>query len=257
MKIGFFDSGIGGISVLHEAMKALPEEEFIYYADTAHVPYGTKTKTEIKAFVQEAIAFMIAQGVKAIVVACNTATSVVIEDLREQYKIPILGMEPAVKPAIALNNGERVMVTATPMTIKEEKLHHLLERVDVNQEADLLPLPGLVLFAEKGEFSSPNVTKYLEQEMEGFELGQYSSLVFGCTHFRYFKDTFEQIFKNHTLFVDGSEGTVRHLIDVLKERNLLEQVEQKVTYYQSGVEVTDQATLEFYESLHERLRRLS
>lgn len=257
MKIGFFDSGIGGISVLYEAMKALPEEEFLYYADTAHVPYGTKTKEEIKKYVEEAISFMAAQGVKAIVVACNTATCVAIETLRKQYELPILGMEPAVKSAIALNNGNRVIVTATPMTIREEKLYNLLKRVDKRQEVDLLPLPGLVAFAERGEFSSSAVTKYLEQELSKFELEKYSALVFGCTHFRYFKDMFEHIFENPISFVDGSEGTVKNLKRILKEKKLFEYHKQSVIYYESGVMVRDKEKLEFYERLYQRLDELA
>ena len=128
MKIGFFDSGIGGITVLNEAIKQLPNEDYIYFADTDNTPYGVKPKDEVKKYILAAIDFIYAKGVDAIVIACNTATSIAIEDLREKYNIPILGMEPAVKPAIEKNHStnKRVLVTATPLTLKEEKLKNLM-----------------------------------------------------------------------------------------------------------------------------------
>ena len=154
MQIGFFDSGIGGLTVLHQAKRAMPQEDYLYYADTDHVPYGRKTKEEIKQYVQEAVDFIAEQGVKALVVACNTATSVAIKDLRARYSFPILGMEPAVKPAVNDTHcTKRILVTATPVTIREEKLQNLLHQVDQHHQVDLLPLPRLVEFAEQGNFT--------------------------------------------------------------------------------------------------------
>ncbi len=131
MKIGFFDSGIGGLTVLSEAIKRLPNHEYLYYADTLHAPYGPKPKEEVRGYVFEAIEFLVQQGAQIIVIACNTATSIAIEELRTKYSIPIIGMEPAVKPAIHLKDEmkKRVLVTATPLTLKEEKLHRLIQRV--------------------------------------------------------------------------------------------------------------------------------
>ena len=131
MKIGIFDSGIGGLSVLHQAMQLLPDEEFIYYADEQHVPYGEKTSEEILGYVDEIISFMISQGVEAIVIACNTATSVAAKIMREKYDLPIIGMEPAVKQAIdTYGDTNRVLVVATPITVKGKKIMELVERVD-------------------------------------------------------------------------------------------------------------------------------
>ena len=117
VRIAFFDSGIGGLTVLHQAKKLMPQEDYLYYADTDHVPYGSKTKEEIRRYVEEAADFIAAQDVKALVVACNTATSVAIQSLRARYSFPILGMEPAVKPAVKnIAVSKRVLVTATPVT---------------------------------------------------------------------------------------------------------------------------------------------
>jgi len=253
MKIGFFDSGIGGIRVLHKAMKALPDEEFIYYADTAHVPYGGRTREEICQYADEAVRFMVSQGAGAIVVACNTATSAAIQYLRAKYDLPILGMEPAVKPAVQQSGGKRVLVTATPFTIREEKLQNLVAMVDDDHLVDLLPLGQLVVFAERGEFESEAVYEYLEKELGGRDLSVYGAMVLGCTHFGYFRTTLRRILGEEVQFVEGSNGTVRHLVNVLAERGLLTHTGSGVTYYKSGVEVTDTHTLAFYNMLHKRL----
>ena len=153
VRIAFFDSGIGGLTVLHQAIKQMPQEDYLYYADTDHVPYGRKTKEEIRQYVQEAVDFIATQDVKALVVACNTATSVAIQSLRARYSFPILGMEPAVKPAVRnAVISKRVLVTATPVTLREQKLQDLLFQVDQNHKTDLLPLPKLVELAERGCF---------------------------------------------------------------------------------------------------------
>lgn len=253
MKIGIFDSGIGGLTVLHQAMLTLPEEEYLFYADADHVPYGEKTKEEIIRYTDEAVRFMLAKDVKAVVVACNTATSVAIGELRRSYSVPVLGIEPAVKPAVEENDGKRVMVIATPVTVREEKLKNLITRLDGDRLVDLLPLPKLVRFAESGNFRSPEVTAYLRGKFAGYRLERYSSLVLGCTHFNYFKDTLSEIFPRSVDFLDGSEGTANHLADVLRENGILEHNARMVEYYRSGRKVTDAESLARIRRLLERL----
>ena len=118
MKLGIFDSGIGGLSLLHQAMITLPEVDYVFYADVDNVPYGEKTTEQIREYVDRAVDFLVSKGCKAIVLACNTATSAAITFLRNKYQIPIIGIEPAVKPACAHNRGKRIMVVATPVTAK-------------------------------------------------------------------------------------------------------------------------------------------
>lgn len=256
MRIGVFDSGIGGLTVLHQAMLALPEEEFLFYADSDHVPYGEKTKEEIIRYTDEAVRFMLLRGVKAAIIACNTATSVAIGELRRRYRIPILGIEPAVKPAVEENEGKRVMVMATPVTVREEKLKNLIARVDSDHLVDLLPMPKLVRFAEAENFHSPEVTAYLCGQLAKFDLRGYSSLVLGCTHFNYFKDTLREIFPEDVAFLDGSEGTANHLAEVLKENSLLGHSPQTVEYYRSGRRVTNPEELARIRRLHRRLEEM-
>mgnify|MGYP002407035229 CR=1 FL=1 len=256
LKIGIFDSGIGGITVLHQACRSLPREEYLYFADVDHVPYGTKKKEEIIGYVDDAFGFMMTKNVKAIVVACNTATSVAIGRLRKKYRIPILGMEPAVKPAVRRNNGKRVMVVATPVTLREEKLKNLLTAVDENHVVDLLALPKLVSFAERGEFDSAELRKYLAEAFSPYRLGDYSALVLGCTHFNYFKDTFRKMFSADADLIDGCAGTVNHLAEVLREKGLLENNARSVEYYVSKRRVSDKASLRRIEALHRRLDQM-
>ncbi len=253
MKIGILDSGIGGLTVLHQAMLSLPKEEYLFYADSDHVPYGEKTKEEILHYVESAVQFMVSKGAGAVVIACNTATSVAIGALRREYSIPILGIEPAVKPAVEDCGGRRILVIATPVTVREEKLKNLIARVDEEHLIDLLPLPQLVPFAERGEFRSPEVTAYLRSEFSRFDLSEYSCLVLGCTHFNFFKDTLREIFPKHTAILDGSAGTVNHLAEVLTENDMPESPALSVEYYVSGRKVTDAAALCRIQKLHERL----
>ncbi len=256
MKIGFFDSGIGGLSVLHYALKMLPNEQFLFYADKKHVPYGEKTQEEVLQYTSEAIDFMIKHDVKAIVVACNTATSVAIQSLRQKYDLPIIGIEPAVKKALDMNKKGRVLVCATPITIQGEKLKRLIERIDDQHLVDLLPLPRLVRFAEAGEFDSKQVLDYLQDELNRFDFSYTSSLVLGCTHFNYFKDSFRKLLPSHIKLLDGNEGVVRQLIRKLEENDLFENNSQSIEFYYSGEKVENEQDLKKIEILFERLDKM-
>ena len=141
------------ILLLKEIIKILPNEEFIYYADTDNVPYGIKPKEEVKEYINQAVKFLIDKDVKAIVIACNTATSIAINDLRKKYSLPIIGIEPAAKPAIENRGQKKVLIMATPTTIREEKLHNLLKKFSAEEFVDLIAMPKLVEYAESGEFN--------------------------------------------------------------------------------------------------------
>ena len=274
MKIGIFDSGIGGISVLHEAYHRLPNEEYIFYADVDHVPYGQRKPEDIIRYSDCIVNELIEMGVDAILIACNTATSVAAEHLRAKYSIPIIGMEPAVKPAVeaAKDSDGRVLVMATPVTIRENKLHRLLDLVDRAHIVDLLPMPRFVLFAERGIFDSKDVDAYIEERLAMYDKDSFSEVVLGCTHFNYFKPAIIKAFtsddKDRKMpdLIDGNVGTVNHLADVLgleskdielemgKERfaKAFADAESRTTYLMSG----RPASLEEYNkirSLHERL----
>ena len=256
MKIGLFDSGIGGITLLHRAVKSLPKEEYIFYADTDHAPYGTKDKEDIIKYSDDAVKFLLSKGCDIIVIACNTATSAAADMLRSKYNIPILGIEPAVKPAVEQGSGTRVLVIATPLTIKEKKLHELVDRVDEHHLVDLKALPELVIFAERGEFNSSNVKEYLCRELSDFQPEQYECIVLGCTHFNHFKDSLREIFGEKCAIIDGSEGTVRNLAATAERLNFPSAGHLNIEYYISGRPVEDKEILRFYKTLFERLDAL-
>ncbi len=244
MKIAFFDSGLGGLSVLHHARKAIPRADFLFYADEDHVPYGEKSRADILRYVTEAFDFLVGEGADAIVVACNTATSVAITAMRRRCRIPIIGMEPAVKRALDLDGSRRVLVAATPVTVKGEKLRLLLSRIDHRHLVDCIALPRLVTFAEREEFRSESVTGYLREALAPFRLEDYSAFVLGCTHFNYFKDTLRALLPTNVRFVDGNAGAVRELIHELGGEAALPQAgESRTRCYYSGRPVTDKATL--------------
>lgn len=259
MKIGIFDSGIGGLSVLHQAMITLPEADYYFYGDTDHVPYGEKTKEEVLNYVDEAIGFLINKGCQAIVLACNTATSVAISYLRDKYKVPIIGIEPAVKPAVEHNKDRRVMVVATPVTTKGAKLKNLIMRYDEKGVVDVVALPGLVRFAQNDEFDSVNVINYLNKEFDNYDLSNYSELVLGCTHFNYFKNSFAKIFPNDLEIIDGNTGVSNNLRKTIVDCGIYEESDKNkkgaVEYYYSGRQIKGEE-LEHIKKLHQRLEEM-
>lgn len=251
MSIGFFDSGIGGLSVLKEALKLLPNENYIYFGDTDNAPYGIKTKDEVKELTFSAVEFLDRLGIKALVVACNTITSVAVRDLRQKYDFPVIGMEPAIKPAVEKNNNvhKRVLTLATPLTLQEEKFQSLVSRFDTDHIVDMLPAPKLVEFAESFIFDGPEVETYLREILPS-DIHQYGTLVLGCTHFPLFKEVLARIAPDIDI-IDGNKGTVKHLYDVLKATNQLNPSGEKgkISFYRSGVRVENPSLLELYAEI--------
>ena len=257
MKIAVFDSGIGGLSVLHLALKKFPKENFIYYADSDNVPYGTKTKEEIIALVDKAIYNMLKENVKAIVIACNTATSAAIQEMRAKYSIPLIGMEPAVKKAVDFYGNKRILVIATPLTVKGKKLQDLISKFDKEHLVDLIALPKLVTFAENEIFDTEEVSNYLLSEFKEIDWDKYSSIVLGCTHFNYFKDSLRKILPSHITFLDGNEGTVNKLYSELMIKNLLEENEDRtVEFYHSGRKIIEKEEKNRIEKYMQRLEEM-
>lgn len=249
MRIGFFDSGIGGLSVLYEALRQLPHEDYLYYADDVNVPYGNKSREEIRGCIFEAVDFLAGMDIKALVIACNTATSVAIQDIRLKYGFPIIGMEPAVKPAVKSVDGKRVLVFATPLTLRESKFIGLLNQVDIHNTVDYLPLQELVTFAEAFQFDPVVILSYLKDRLKDYKLNRYGAVVLGCTHFPFFKDHIRTFFPEGTVIVDGNRGTVQNLKNLLASMGRLQEGSGQVTYYRSGQRVLENYTMERYLQL--------
>jgi glutamate racemase len=255
MRIGFFDSGIGGLTVLAEALDRIPGAEFLYFADTASVPYGNKPKEEVRRCVFRGVEFLASRGMEALVVACNTATSVAIEDLRRTYPFPIIGMEPAVKPAlhlVAQKPGSRVLALATDMTLKEAKFQALVRRIDRESRVDHLSLQGLVALAEAFAFDSEQVGACLREATAPLDLGTYGAVVLGCTHFPFFRPQLARLFPPGTSLVDGNRGTVANVIRLLKGSLPAGGPPSRVAWFESGQASTPgrfQRYLDYYRNL--------
>lgn len=182
--IAVFDSGVGGISVLRALRKEMPNENYWYYGDSANAPYGTKSLEEVRSLTISHVDAFLTEGAKAVVVACNTATSAAVRLLRQKYPdVPIIGIEPALKPAALSGNHPNVIVMATPMTIREEKFHILLERYMDMAHIISLPCPGLMEYIEQGMICGAELERFLMKLFEPFDRDKLDAVVLGCTHY--------------------------------------------------------------------------
>ena len=221
--IGFMDSGVGGLSVLREAVRVLPNEDFIYFGDSANAPYGTKTVKEIRELTFKAVEKLMEYDIKALVVACNTATSAAISELRAKYKdMPVIGIEPAVKPAVVCSRGGRIIVMATPMTLRQRKFRELIKTYD--NEADIVPLAceGLMEYVEQGISDREGLKDYLDRTLGPYVTDNTESIVLGCTHYPFIiKEIREYLGDRNIVLIDGSKGTSSQLKRKLEENDLM------------------------------------
>lgn len=221
--IGFTDSGLGGLSVLKEAVKLMPGEDFIYYGDSANAPYGTKTTEEIRRLTFNAVGHLMSKGIKGLVVACNTATGAAVKELRAAYPdLPVVGIEPAVKPAAEMSRGGTILVLATPMTIVQDKFKALLARY--SGKAHIVPVPckGLMEFVERGDLDSGVLDKYFSEHLMPYLDSDTETIVLGCTHYPFLRPHLREFLRGRDIkIIDGSFGTSAELRHRLEEKGLL------------------------------------
>ena len=234
--VGIFDSGVGGISVLRELRAQLPQENVIYYGDTAYAPYGTKPPEVVMARVRQVMAELLNRDVKAVVIACNTATSVAAATLRAEMTLPIIGMEPALKPAHQLRHGGRILVMATPLTLRLPKFEALMARY--GEGASPLPCPGLMELVEEGKLDGPEIEDYLHHLFAPYRDTPVDAVVLGCTHYVFLHPILRRLLPAETAILDGNAGAIRQLRRVLAERNALrpEGASGRVELHTSGDE---------------------
>ena len=232
--IAVFDSGVGGISVLRELIRIMPNEDYYYFGDSKNAPYGTKEKELVKELTCQNAKHLFELGAKGLVVACNTATSAAVRPLREMYPlIPIVGIEPAVKPAALCKEHPKVLVMATPMTIREEKLKHLMERFKEQAELIPLPCPGLMDFVERGDLDGEDLKKYVAELLFALKENPVEAVVLGCTHYPFVKKQIGEALGYKVQIFDGGEGTAREMQRRLAACNLLRDEErQGVVFYE-------------------------
>lgn len=210
--IGVFDSGVGGISVLRECVKIMPNEDFIYYGDSKNAPYGTKPTEVVRELTIAQVKRFLEIPIKGCVIACNSATSAAVRVLREMYpNLPLVGIEPALKPASLYKRDPRVLVLATPMTIKEEKFKNLLTKYEDKATIYGLPCPGLMEYVEEGKYDTSEVSNFLEELLAPYRGGVIDAVVLGCTHYPFVKDKISQVLGPGVRVFDGGEGTAREM----------------------------------------------
>ncbi|WP_291650249.1 glutamate racemase [Clostridium sp.] len=228
--IGFFDSGVGGLSVMKEAIQVMPNENYIYFGDSKNAPYGVKSVEEVRDLTFKAVEFLLNKGVKGIAIACNTATSAAVADLRKVYPdLPLVGIEPALKPAVELNKDGNILIMATSMTLKEEKFNRLMNRYKDRASIIPVPCPGLVEFIESGKLDGEDVEEYLSEKINTYNDDKIASIVLGCTHYPFIKDALIKIIGKDITIIDGGLGTAKELRRRLNEKNLLTESKEKGT----------------------------
>ena len=220
--IGVMDSGMGGISVLRELAGLLPHENFVFYGDSANAPYGSRSTEEIYQLTEQVVQKLLKRGVKAVVIACNTASSAAGARLRAEYpELPIVAIEPALKPAVIACPGGRVVVLATEATLRERKFAGLLEEWKEKAEIIKLPLPGLPEFVERGELDSPQLRKFLQGDFAQLADRPVDGVVLGCTHYPFVRKVIAELLGPQVKVFDGAAGTARQLRRRLYSRRLL------------------------------------
>ena len=240
--VGVFDSGVGGVSVLQHLVRELPGEDFHYFGDSAHAPYGGKTASEVYDLSRTIAERMLADGAKAIVIACNTATSAAASQLRAAYlQIPVIGVEPALKPAVLAGGTGKVLVMATQVTLALDKFHRLEERWA--HDAQVIPVAcgGLVECVERGDLDDPALLDVIER-LVGQYRGEVDRVVLGCTHYPFVRKQIAQVLGDVTFF-DGGAGTARQLHRLLEQEGLLRTGQQGSVLFSSSVDTQEELDL--------------
>ncbi len=232
--IGFFDSGVGGVSVLRDAVRLMPHERFLYYGDNINAPYGTKSEDTIRTLAIHVADVLLSYDIKALVIACNTATSAAAAALRARLTIPVVGMEPALKPASQLWHGGRILVLATPATLRQNKFQLLNEKY--GEHAVVRPCAGLMELVEAGELAGERLDAYLTAVLDEYRGVQLDAVVLGCTHYVFLRRALARLLPGVPL-IDGNEGTARRLRSLLEQGDALRpEGEGGVTFMTSGDE---------------------
>ncbi len=235
--IGVFDSGVGGISILREIRKQLPAEDLIYFADSAHCPYGIKPVDEIRQRTLEVTDFLVDLGSKAVVVACNTACEAGLDRIRAKYpELPVVGVEPAVKPAHQVTRNGKIGVLATHLTLHGERFSNLVAKYATGVEVFTQPAPGLVELVEAGKLDTPETKTVLHKYLDPLLEKEIDTLVLGCTHYPFLFPAIQSICGDRITVLDTGMAVARQTQRILDEYSLLHPTADpgKETFYTSG-----------------------
>ena len=220
--IAVFDSGLGGISVLRELRRQLPQERFLYFGDSANAPYGTRPTEEIRALTLKNAERLFSMGAKALVLACNTATSAAVDELRARYPEKlIIGIEPALKPAVDRHPNGKILVMATEATLRERKFAALMERYGAHCQICKCPCPALVELVERGQTSGDAVEAALRGYLADYLLPPPDAVVLGCTHYPFLRAVVRVVVGEGPELLDGADGTAKETRRRLAAADLL------------------------------------
>ena len=223
--IAVFDSGVGGISVLRHLLKELPQEKFLYFGDSINAPYGVRTRQEVEDLTMAALEKLLPRGLKAFVIACNTATAAAVEALRAKYpELVIVGIEPAVKLAADRHPGGHIGVMATPGTLKSPRVLALIDRFRGDCTIEMLPAPGLADLVEANKQNGPEGEALLRPWLDPL-VGKLDALVLGCTHYPFAAPMLNKILGDRTELLDGGPGVARQTKRRLEAEGLLREGE--------------------------------
>ena len=233
--IAVFDSGVGGISVLRHLVRVLPGERFLYFGDSANAPYGSRPTEEVRQLTLDGAAYLLDNyPLKALVIACNTATAAAVRQVREKYPdLIVIGIEPALKVAADHFPGGRIGVMATEVTLREEKFDLLLHRFDRDCTITKIPAPGLVQLVEQGKVDHPETDALLHGILAPY-VGQLDALVLGCTHYPFAAAAIGRVLGPGVTLLEGGDGTARETRRRLELAGLLEQGEGEVKIINSS-----------------------
>ena len=233
--IAVFDSGVGGISVLRHLVDVMPGERFLYFGDSANAPYGSRSTEEVRQLTLDGAAFLLEHyPLKALVIACNTATAAAVRQVREKYPdLIVIGIEPALKVAADHFPGGRIGVMATEVTLREEKFDLLLHRFDRECTITKIPAPGLVQLVEQGKVDHPETDGLLHSILDPY-VGQLDALVLGCTHYPFAAAAIGRVLGPGVTLLEGGDGTARETRRRLELAGLLEQGEGEVKIINSS-----------------------
>ena len=232
--IGIFDSGVGGLSVFREIVRILPEEKYIYWSDNAHCPYGEKSRDYIIDRARAVTSFLIEQGADIIVVACNTATAAAISTLREEFPVPFIGMEPAVKPAAQATRSGVVGVLATAGTLKATK--YIDTRAKWARDVKIVEHigQGFVELVEKGNVSGPEAESIVEKSVRPLIEAGADTIVLGCTHYPFLAETILKAAGTPVTLIDPAPAVAKHLMEVMQENGLIRKDGFSMSLHSSG-----------------------
>lgn len=232
--IGIFDSGIGGLTVVKEIVKLLPNENLIYLGDTARVPYGNKSRNTVIKYALSNTTFLLSKGIKLLVVACNTASAYSLNTLQSDFEIPIIGViDPGAKKAVETTKNGNVGVIGTPSTVRSEAYQKAINKIDQSIKVFSIPCPLFVPLAEEGWHDGDIALKITNKYLEPFKTINIDVLILGCTHYPLLTDIIQKVVGNKVRLVDSAEETAKEILE-------------KINNFKITIDETDHVTREFY-----------